>query len=80
MKQKRKKACQHRFQERAGWKNKHHLKPRSRGGQSLDSNLITMDAYRHDAWHLLFSNLTLEEVIELLQRLASIKKSRKKFL
>lgn len=74
----RKKKCQHRFQKKAGWKDSHHLKPRSRGGQSIESNLLSIDAYKHDAWHLLFSNLTLEEVIELLQRLASIKKKSRK--
>ena len=54
-------------------RSRHHLTPRSRGGSSLDSNLLNMDLHRHQAWHLLFKNLTLHEIIELLQRLEKIK-------
>jgi len=54
--------------------NKHHLKPKSRGGQNLDSNLLKMDISRHNAWHLLFENLTLDEIIKLLERVRKIKK------
>jgi hypothetical protein len=64
--------------ERSGVFNKHHLKPGSRGGQSIDSNLLRMDVNRHNAWHLLFSNLTLTEIINLLQRLKGIKKKQAK--
>lgn len=55
--------------------NKHHLKPKSRGGQSLDSNLLDIDIERHNAWHQLWRNLTLEEVISLLIRLKRMKQS-----
>ena len=27
-----------------------------------------MDAYRHDAWHLFFNNMTLDEIIIILSR------------
>jgi len=64
-------------EERCGSFNKHHLKPGSRGGQTIDSNLIKMDISRHNAWHLLFQNLTLDEIIALLNRLKKIKKKQK---
>jgi len=59
--------------ERSGENNKHHLTPRSRGGTSLDSNLLLMDKSRHNAWHLLFGTLTLDEIVALLQRTKILK-------
>lgn len=63
----------HRFKKRAGFKDKHHLKPREQGGQTIDSNLLLIDAYRHDAIHLLFGGKSLDEIIALLQRLQQAK-------
>ncbi|HPI82684.1 MAG TPA: hypothetical protein PK122_05650, partial [Candidatus Paceibacterota bacterium] len=63
---KREKKSQHRFLKRAGFTDCHHLKPCQRGGQSISSNLLEMDAYRHDAWHLFFNNMTLDEIIIIL--------------
>jgi hypothetical protein len=74
----REKFRDHHFNKRAGFKDEHHLTPRSRGGKSIGSNLIDFDAYRHSAWHLLFKNLTLDEVIDLLVRLRDYKKSQHK--
>jgi len=66
--QNREKRKIHRFEKRAGWKDDHHInKPCSRGGETISSNLILMDAYRHDAWHLVFGNQTLREIIDLLK-------------
>jgi hypothetical protein len=67
-----------RIWQRAGKFNQHHLRPSSRGGQTISSNLIRMDINRHDAWHLLFNNLTLTEIIEILTRLKNIKKKQAK--
>jgi hypothetical protein len=58
-------------------KNRHHLRPKSRGGQKIQSNLLLIDMERHCAWHKLWGNRTLEEVIALLQRLKSIKDNQK---
>ena len=63
----------HEFKKRAGWKDDHHIELRSRGGSKIESNLLVMDAYRHDAWHLLFSNKTLGEIIGLFKLVKSIK-------
>jgi hypothetical protein len=49
-------------------KNKHHLTPRSRGGDESVENLFLLKLDRHFYWHKLFGNKTLEEVISLLQR------------
>ena len=57
--------------------NRHHLTPKSRGGQAVESNLLKMDISRHNAWHLLFGNLTLKEIIILLKRLYKAKKNTK---
>ena len=77
IKRERKKAREHQFRERAGWSDGHHLNPRTRGGQSIGSNILQIDAYRHTAWHLLFKELTLEEIILLLVRIKKIKDSQK---
>lgn len=76
-KPKREKRSKHRFQKRAEFSDQHHLRPSSRGGASVDSNLILLDAYRHDAWHLLFKNLTLDEIIELLIRVKRAKEQKR---
>ena len=76
-KPKRENRKRHQFKKRAGFNDKHHLKPSSRGGQTIGSNLIQLDAYRHDSWHLLFGNKTLDEIIELLVRLKHIKESQR---
>jgi len=70
---KQKKYSEHQFKKRAGKKNKHHLTPKSRGGKKSKYNEAELDIYRHNAWHLLFHNLTLDEVIELLKRFRDAK-------
>jgi len=66
--------------KRAGKMSEHHLRPRSRGGSSVESNLLRLDIRRHEAWHLLFQNRTLMEVIVLLLRVYKIKKKQAKSL
>jgi len=78
MKHKRQHKSEHQFKMRAGWTDEHHLKNKKNGGQAIKSNLIKLDAYRHDAIHLLFGDKSLREIIELLQRLERIKLSQKK--
>lgn len=63
----------HQFKNRAGWTDRHHLIPGSRGGATIPSNLFRLDAYRHDAWHLLFKNKTIPEIKLLLTRVEKIK-------
>jgi len=58
-------------------KNRHHLKPKSRGGDKRPSNMLLIKVKRHDAWHALWGNRTLEEVIALLIRLKSLKESQR---
>lgn len=71
------KAHQRREWVRAKKFNKHHLTAKVRGGDSTESNLLYMDLRRHQAWHLLFNNLTLREIIELLERLEHIKEAKR---
>ena len=63
--------------ERRKYQNKHHLKPKSRGGQSLESNLLWIDIERHRAWHAVFGNMTLDEIIALLKRVRRAKEHQK---
>lgn len=57
-------------------KSKHHLVPRSRGGTNLPNNTILLNIEKHQCWHTLFGNLTLDEVIELLIRIRNIKRAK----
>ena len=54
-------------------KNKHHLRPKSRGGKKVTSNLLTIDIDKHRYWHAVFGNRTLEEIINVLQKLKRLK-------
>ena len=53
---------------------RHHLTPRSRGGNEAKSNLLRLKRKRHWYWHYVFKLLTLEEVIMLLVRVHRAKK------
>jgi|GEM_PF-5817335 len=46
--------------------NYHHLKPRSRGGTSIDSNMLFIKIRRHNAWHRLFGNSTPHQIETML--------------
>ena len=60
------------------FRNRHHLRPKSRGGDARFSNMLLMDMKRHAMWHILFGNLTLDEVIELLIRVRRAKRNSSK--
>ncbi len=53
--------------------NRHHLLPRSSGGNGMPNNLLLIDIEKHQAWHKLFKNRHLDEVIEMLIRLKQLK-------
>lgn len=46
--------------------SKHHLTPRSRRGDSQQSNLLVLKNTRHVLWHKTFGNRTLDECIGLM--------------
>lgn len=56
---------------------KHHLTPSCRGGKTTPENILYIWRDKHEMFHFLFGNLTLEEIIHLLQRVARIKKGLK---
>lgn len=57
-------------------RNRHHLRPKCRGGRDDESNLLLIYTERHEMWHKLFGERTLEEVLRLLRRV----KRRKDYL
>ena len=59
-------------------RNRHHLIPRSRGGRDSYQNLLLIDMDRHEAWHRLWGNRTIEEVLCLLERVARAKANQQK--
>jgi protease II len=62
------------YYNRAGRKNKHHIKAKSKGGSMKPSNLILLDENRHAAYHLIFHNMSFIEAARLLVRTYNIKK------
>ena len=67
----------HQFKKRAGWNDDHHLQAQSKGGQDIDSNVSRLDAYRHDAYHLLFGTASLIEAQRILKRWAELKRNQR---
>ena len=55
---------------------KHHLRARSRGGSKRDG-ILMLSWEKHCAWHKLFGNRTLDEIIAILQRIKRVKKGGK---
>ena len=54
----------------------HHMRPISRGGKRTPENELTIDVDFHNAWHTLFGNLFLDEVITLIEKLWTDKSGR----
>lgn len=53
---------------------KHHLTPKCRGGGNTSDNILYLKWKKHHSqWHNLFGNMTLEEIIECLQRIQRMK-------
>ena len=43
--------------------NRHHKRPRSRGGKSDKYNCVKVDADKHYFWHRLFGNMSGDEIM-----------------
>ena len=72
MKHRRIKIREHKFLIRTKWSEGHHLTAQSRGGESVESNLLLLELYRHTALHYLFENRTLSEIIAFLKSMDDI--------
>ncbi len=58
---------------------KHHIIPRSRGGNGNGDNILKITRRFHEAWHIVFGNMTPEEAIRFIEIIFSIEgKKRKK--
>ena len=61
--------------------DRHHLVPKSRmkrGEPRIPNNRIRIKRERHIAWHILFGDKTLAEIINLLQRVYRFKKTNQR--
>ena len=61
-------------------RDRHHLRPKSRGGNNHPSNLLLIDKHKHELWHQLWGTRTLDEVLNLLTRMARMKGYRYEIL
>ena len=57
--------------------NRHHWTNKCKGGKSTKDNVSWLNIAKHRAWHFIFKNLSLREVIELLQKMERIKLSQR---
>lgn len=48
--------------------DRHHRKPRSRGGSNDERNISIVEQNQHRAYHCLFHNMLPEEVVKVLNR------------
>lgn len=46
--------------------NRHHKKPRSRGGDDSERNIAIVDKHKHDLFHALWGNSTPQEIAKEL--------------
>lgn len=44
----------------------HHRKPRSIGGTNYYTNLSRVTGRQHEAWHILFSNYSAQQIAEII--------------
>lgn len=58
---------------RRGKPQRHHLINKCRGGTRDVWNLLQLWGERHKAWHELFLNMDLDEIITALQRVRRLK-------
>ena len=58
--------------------NRHHWSPRSRNGGDIQRNISWLHEEKHRAWHRMFFNLTLKEVIIALDTVGEILMSNKR--
>lgn len=65
-----------RLPQKLPMRNRHHLIPRSRGGDDSAENLLMIRADRHELWHQLWGNRTIEEVLYLLRRTIRLKRGQ----
>lgn len=54
----------------------HHLTPRSRGGGNYRQNLLLINIEKHEFWHKMWGNRTVEEVLSLLSRAVRAKRNQ----
>ena len=47
----------------------HHLTPSSRGGNGSARRILAISLEQHEAWHALFGNATLEEILAELENI-----------
>jgi hypothetical protein len=58
--------------------SRHHLIPKARGGKKNDG-ILMLEVEQHKAWHALFGNRTIGEVIAILE-IINREKRRKRIL
>ena len=44
----------------------HHIVPRSRGGNRLQNNTCEVSRKKHEAYHIMFKNMTPDEILDEL--------------
>ena len=48
--------------------SRHHLIPKIRGGTYSKRNILNLWRDRHNLWHNIFADLTLDEIIKMLDK------------
>ena len=49
-------------------KNRHHRKPKSRGGGNGDRNISVVPIAQHQAWHTMFANMEPWDIAERINQ------------
>ena len=57
-------------------KTRHHLRNKCKGGTNTPENLMILWDDKHSAWHTLFKNMNLDEIIRCLQKVRELQKRK----
>jgi len=56
---------------------RHHLKNKCMGGMNTPENILMLWKNKHVAWHTLFKNMNLDQIIECLYRVRELQRRKK---
>jgi len=57
---------------------RHHILAKARGGNNHPKNILMLTWEHHRLWHKLFGNLTLSEIIAVLQRIERMQGNKRR--
>ena len=64
----KRKRRKYRYSKSPQGKNRHHRKPKSRGGGNNERNISVVPIIQHQAWHTMFNNMQAQQIVDKINR------------